>query len=183
MFFQTEFNYSSSYWTNNETYAIEDGLEGLTEKQTKLASYWNTPFDKICLGMKFKEETKWISVDHQNSSLFNAIEDGFFKKTDVGKDAWKSLMDDSLLQPNCNKEGFNLQPEGEYGAYVKARIGLVTNDQNNCTGCDSCIGFGVSVSSCKPNYDRNSTSCGSSRRGCGGNPNWNKAAFGYILVQ
>jgi hypothetical protein len=34
-------------WINNESYAVEDGLEGLTEKESKLASYWNIPFKKI----------------------------------------------------------------------------------------------------------------------------------------
>ena len=57
-YFQAEFNYSSPYWINKETYAVEDGLEGLTEKQTKLASYWNTPFERICLGMKVNNDTK-----------------------------------------------------------------------------------------------------------------------------
>ena len=28
---QTEFKYSISYWTYNETYAVEDGLKGLTK--------------------------------------------------------------------------------------------------------------------------------------------------------
>ena len=49
---QAVFNYTSPYWTNKETCRVEDGLESWTEKQTKLASYWNTPFSKICLGMK-----------------------------------------------------------------------------------------------------------------------------------
>ena len=85
------------HWTNKETYAVEDGLEGLTEKQTKLPSYWKTPFDKICLGMKVNGVTKWIMVNHQPNSLFNVIEDGVFKNTNVGNNKWLSLMDGSRL--------------------------------------------------------------------------------------
>ena len=86
-FSQAEFNYTSPYWTKNETYAVEDGLEGLTEKQTKLASYWNTPFSKICLGMKAKGQTNWRMINYQASSLYNVITDGAFKNTTVGTDA------------------------------------------------------------------------------------------------
>jgi hypothetical protein len=39
---QNDFKYSSPFWSNKETYAVEDGLEGLNEKQTKLASYWKS---------------------------------------------------------------------------------------------------------------------------------------------
>jgi hypothetical protein len=46
---QQTFGYDSPYWTNKEGYAVEDGLEGLIEKESKLASYWNTPFKKIKL--------------------------------------------------------------------------------------------------------------------------------------
>ncbi|CAB3998900.1 Hypothetical predicted protein, partial [Paramuricea clavata] len=108
---KNDFNYTSSYWTNKMVYAVEDGLEGMTEKQTKLASYWNTPFNKICLGMKVNgaRETKWIVVDHQAWSLFNEIADGIFKSTTAGKVKWKSLIDNSSLQKKCNKEGFNFR--------------------------------------------------------------------------
>jgi hypothetical protein len=87
---QNEFNYISSYWTNKETYAVEEGLEGLNEKQTKLASYWNTPFNKICLGMKVNGSTKWIASNYTTNSLHSVMEDGTFKGTTFGKEAWKS---------------------------------------------------------------------------------------------
>jgi hypothetical protein len=67
---QNEFNYTTRLkWTNKGTYAVEDGLEGLNEKQTKLASYWNTPFNKICLGMKVNGVTKWIALNYTTNSL------------------------------------------------------------------------------------------------------------------
>ena len=91
----------------------------MTEKQTKLASYWNTPFDKICLGMKVNGVTKWIMINHQASSLFNVIADGDFKNTNVGKNKWLSLMDGSRLQENCNEEGFNINTPGYELAYLK----------------------------------------------------------------
>ena len=162
---------------------VEDGLEGLTEKQTKLASYWNTPFNKVCLGMKVNNVTRWIVIEHQASSLFSQIADGRFRKTSAGRDQWKSLIDGSSLQPNCNKEGFNYKKElTYYGFQVKARIGLVANNQNNCNTPDSCIGFGISASGCHLTL---STTCGNLVI-CGQHhslDNKDTAAFGFILVQ
>jgi hypothetical protein len=180
---QNEFNYSSSYWTNKETYAVEDGLEGLNEKKTKLASYWNTPFNKICLGMKVNGSTKWIASNYTTNSLHSVMEDGTFKGTTFGKEAWKSLINGSSLQENCDVEGFNIQGVYTYASLrwnINIRIGLVANNQNNCDTCDSCIGFGTSVRGC--NDDVRNTTCGNMAF-CGYSNNKNTAAFGYILVQ
>jgi hypothetical protein len=181
---QNEFNYSSPYWTNKETYAVEDGLESLSEKQTKLASYWNTPFNKICLGMKVNGATKWILIGHQASSLFNVIAGGNFIATTIEKNAWKSLVKDSYLQKNCNQQGFNIDNGNIYDAFAsnKVRIGLVANNQNDCKSCNSCIGFGTSVRGC--HGDVRNSACGNIMAFCP-DPKNNKdtAAFGYILVQ
>jgi hypothetical protein len=80
----------------------------LNEKQTKLASHWNTPFNKICLGMKVDGATKWITSNYTANSLHSVIEDGTYKETTFGKEAWMSVIDGSSLQKNCNQEGFNI---------------------------------------------------------------------------
>ena len=89
-------------------------------------------------------------------------------------------MDTSLLEKLCNQEGFNVQSPGLYGSYVKVRIGLAVDNHESCVGYDSCIGFGISVSSCN-GYDLTSPSCGTTRIGCIGNPNKKEPAFGFIL--
>ncbi len=185
---QSEFTYNSSYWTNKETYAVEDGLEGLTEKQTKLVSYWSTPFNKVCLGMKVNGVTKWIVIDHQASSLYNVIAPGTFQDTNIGKEAWKSLYDGSRFQENCNKEGFNIEsinPNTGEKSYMKVRIGFVANNQEHCESCDTCVGFGTAARGCW-NYNDDgtvrNTTCGYVAI-CGHYNNKNTAAFGYILVQ
>ena len=73
--------------------------------------------------MKVSEVTTWIVINHQASSLFNVIAGGVLNHMAVGKNAWRSLMDTSLLEKLCNQEGFNLQSPGLYGSYVKVRIG------------------------------------------------------------
>ncbi|XP_028415955.1 uncharacterized skeletal organic matrix protein 5-like [Dendronephthya gigantea] len=179
---KNDFNYSSSYWTNKAVYKIQDGLEGLTEKQTKLASYWNTPFRKICLGMKVNNQTRWIALDYAASSLYNVIGEGSFKSTSAGKEAWKSLITGSALQENCNREGFNIKVASEsedFATYVHVRIGVVANNENDCVSCDSCIGFGTSAGC---HNERRMTTCGNMGI-CNELNNKNTPAFGFILVQ
>ena len=182
---QPDFNYTSPYWTNNETYAAEEGLEGLTEKQSKSASYWNTPFSKICLGMKANNVTKWIATHHEASSLFDVIANGNYTSTSFGKEAWKFLIDDSSIQKYCNREGFNVQLTNYYnsaGGYINVRIGIAANNYNNCNHCDSCIGFGISFLGCDGNK-RNST-CGDILGVCTAPENDGESpTFGFVLVQ
>ena len=110
------------------------------------------------------------------------MEDGTFKGTTFGKEAWKSLIDGSSLQKNCNEEGFNIQMNYAVYAwrwYTNIRIGLVANNQNNCDTCDSCIGFGTSVRGCED--DVRNTTCGNMAF-CNHLNEKSTAAFGYILV-
>lgn len=46
-------------------------------------------------------------------------------------------MPNSALQVNCNKEGFNVETAAE-----KVRIGIISNQENDCSSCDSRIGVG-----------------------------------------
>ena len=93
-----------------------------------------------------------------------------------------------LRKENCDEAGFNIQ--GVYKKYtgittwrwyMNIRIGFVANNEKNCDSCDSCIGFGTSVSGCE-DYDIRSTTCGNMVV-CYQLNNKNMAAFGYILVQ
>ena len=131
--------------------------------------------------MKVNDDTKWIVINHQASSLFNVIADGVFKNTTVGKNRWLSLMDGSRLQEHCSTEGFNINVTG-YGpnANLKVRVGIIANNENECNSCDSCIGFGTSVRGC--NGETRKTTCGNIAI-CGQLNNKNTTAFGYIFVQ
>ena len=114
------------------------------KNETKLASYHNTPFDKICLGMTGNDVTNWILLSYTATSLYSVIADGSYHETNLGREAWKSLINDAILQPNCTKEGFNAQClyKGR-----KSRIGILTSDINDCSGCKTVIGFGIEIDS------------------------------------
>ena len=51
------FHYNSALWTNKEPYNLAGGETGFDSEETKLPTYWNTAFSKICLGMRIPGET------------------------------------------------------------------------------------------------------------------------------
>ena len=174
---QQTFNYSSTLWSNTETFNLDGGKTGFDLQQTKLPSYWNTSFSKICLGMKSSQQpVKFIVINKQANSLYSLIADGQYRSTSLGRDKWKSLIgSDASLQDNCNKEGFNAAcSEGET---PKARIGIISNNGNNCGSCNSRIGFGTGGDPDKTN------SCGNEAVDSPDNGDKHIKAMGYILVQ
>ncbi|CAH3111530.1 unnamed protein product, partial [Porites lobata] len=171
------FNYGSTLWSNKETYNLEGGKTGFDSQETKLPSYWNTSFSKICLDMKIGQQIKFIVINKQANSLHSLIADGKYRSTSLGRDKWKSLIDSNAsLQKNCNKEGFNAVCSNL--GYSKARIGIISNDEDACTSCGSRIGFGTG------GYPDKSSSCGNeASTSVPDNGEKHIKTMGYILVQ
>ena len=145
--------------------------------ETKLPTYWNTPFSKICLGMKIGHQTIFIAITKHATSLYSLIADGNYRATSLGRNTWKSLLGSfASLQPNCNKEGFNAVSLG-HSTRPKARIGIIANEQNDCFTPDSRIGFGTG------GYPFNSNTCGNQAKHGGDNGDKDTKAMGFILVQ
>ncbi|KAK2559474.1 hypothetical protein P5673_018115 [Acropora cervicornis] len=90
----------------------------MKEEETKLSSYWSTPFTRLCLGMRdaAEQDTNWISLEHAATSL---------------------------RDEQCTKQGFNT----DYRLVTssgKARIGII-GFPGRCDsgGASSRIGFGT----------------------------------------
>ena len=125
--------------------------------------------------MKIDQQLRFIVIKKQADSLFSLIADKKYRNTSLGRDTWKSLIgSDAPLQRNCNKEGFNANCGGKISS--KARIGIVSNNKNNCSTCTSRVGFGTGG---WPFY---SISCGSTSSSSRGNGKLSITATGYILV-
>ena len=90
--------------------------------------------------MTSKGVTNWIHVSYTVTSLYSVIADGNYRKTNVGRAEWMSLINDPRLQPNCNKEGFSVECSSSLG---KSQIGILGNNENDCVTCDSVSGFGI----------------------------------------
>ena len=174
VFFQKTFHYNSKPWSNKVDFNLPGGKTGLDTHETKLPTYWNTPFNKICLGMKIGQQFKSVVINHQARSLYSLIADGKYRATSLGRNAWKKLIGSrASLQTNCNKEGFNTL----CGGGGRARIGIVGNNENDCNSCDSRIGFGTA------GYFDDSNTCGNEALAGGDNGDQHIKAMGYILVQ
>jgi len=170
------FHYDSSYWTDKKAYGIPEGETGLDQKETKLPTYWNTPFTRICLGMKTGDETRFILLGQKASSLYSLIQDGKYRPTSLGRDTWKNLIGpEASLQGNCNREGFNVKPDDS--VHSKARVGYIANQENDCNSPDSRIGFGTGGK-----HDDSNT-CGNEATYDPDNGVKHIKAMGYILVQ
>ena len=140
--FQITFHYSSHFWSDRNAYNLAGGKTGFDYQETKLPTYWNTPFSKICLGIKIGHQINFLVINKNANSLFSLISDGRYRATPLGRNTWKTLIAfEASLQTNCNREGFNAMCDST--PHAKARIGILGNDYGDCNFCDSRIGFGT----------------------------------------
>ena len=152
----------------------------LDHQETKLPTYWSTPFTKICLAMKIGHQVNSIVINKQANSLHSLIADGNYRSTSLGRHTWKKLIgQQASLQRNCNREGFNSRGLTWLHSkpYSKARIGIISNEQNGCHSADSRIGLGTGGLYYKDN------TCGNVAYYQPDNGDKNVKAMGYILVQ
>ena len=120
-------------------------------------------------------QINFIVINKQANSLYSLIADGQYRNTSLGRDTWKSLIGSKAsLQHNCNKEGFNAVGTAPHSS--KARIGIISNNEDACTSCDSRIGFGTG------GYPVQTSSCGNAATGAPDNGDKHIKAMGYILV-
>ncbi|KAL9954496.1 hypothetical protein ACROYT_G042044 [Oculina patagonica] len=171
------FHYNAGYWSDRNEYNVRGGKTGFDTQETKLPTYWNTSFTKICLGMKIGQQLNFIVINKQANSLYSLIADGQYRATSLGRNTWKTLIgSQASLQVNCNKEGFNLVSTVTYRS--RARIGILGNEgSDGCDSCDSRIGFGTGGSPDDTN------TCGNEAGGSSDNGARQIKAMGYILVQ
>ena len=96
---QQTITYHSPYW-NNTVANNEVGVTSLAEVETKLSSYWTTPFTRLCLGMRYQNKENWISLNYTASSLWDVISRGKHKATNVTLMDWKSVLTGSQIRVN-----------------------------------------------------------------------------------
>ena len=120
--------------------------------------------------MKKGQQINFILIDKEANSLYSLIADGQYRTTSLSPNTWMTLIgSQAFLQPNCNREGFNAV--SGLATLGKARIGIISNNENDCHTCDSRIGFGTG------GLHDDSNACGNEGGG------YHIKAMGYILVQ
>ena len=126
--------------------------------------------------MKIGQQLKFIVINKQANSLYSLIADGQYRAVSLGRNTWRTLIgSQASLQPNCNKEGFNVVSTLSYR--FKTRIGILGNNENDCESSDSRIGFGTGGSP-----DETKT-CGNEAAHNSDNGEQHITAMGYFLVQ
>ena len=63
-YIQRNFHYDSKLWTNKNDFNLPAGKTLLDHQETKLPSYWNSPFSKISLAMKIGHEVNSIVISN-----------------------------------------------------------------------------------------------------------------------
>ena len=170
---QRTFHYDSILWTDKREHHPSSGNTLFDHQETKLPTYWSTPFSKVCLAMNIGGQVKSIVIHKYANSLYSLIADGKYRPTSLGRNTWKRLIgEQASLQTNCNQEGFNSVTSSS-----KARIGIIGNNENDCKTCDSRIGFGTA------GQHDDSNTCGNEAMYGGDNGNKHIKAMGYILVK
>ena len=80
-------------------------ITGFDGQESKVPTYWNTSFLKICLSMKIGHQLRFIVIHKQADSLFSLIADGQYRATLLGREKWKELIgSQGSLQYNCENE-------------------------------------------------------------------------------
>ena len=174
LLFQKTFHYDSALWSNKNAYNLPGGKTGFDFEETKLPSYWNTSFSKICLGMKIPgQPIKFLVFNKQAQSLHSLIADGKYRSTSLSRNKWKTLIGSQAS--NYSREGFNAASVG----HSRARIGIIGDNDKDCLNPDSRIGFG------NGGYHDNLNTCGNFAINNWSSDNGGKniKAMGYILVQ
>ncbi|KAJ7394087.1 hypothetical protein OS493_003763 [Desmophyllum pertusum] len=178
MLLQT-FTYDAEYWNNTVAYN-KDGGTSLNDEETKLSSFWSTPFSRLCLGMKDElGETNWITLSYVGSSLRDVIGNGTSKATHLNPTEWTKLLrlavNNSRIQVRCTFQGFNIRDGSIFDNGAKARIGIIGTPNTCDETAQSRIGFGTAGSY----YGQTEgNSCGNEKK-----KELSIKAFGYIFVQ
>ncbi len=134
----TTFAYGAALWTDTNTLAAAS--TDLSQTEAKFASALTTPFTEMKAAMIDGAQTRTITFSTGTKGSLRAALTGAAataSNTSAGPAAWKSLVASPQLQPNCNREGLNVAAAG-----WSVRVGIISNEQNDCNTPDSFIGFG-----------------------------------------
>ena len=95
--------------------------------------------------MKYGSNQYKALVVNQAGTSLQSIFQGQELETNLSREKWLDLLPGSGLQPNCNRNGFNLK-RGDNSQFV-VRFGIIGNNENDCRTPDSALGIGIRLSS------------------------------------
>jgi hypothetical protein len=139
----TTFVYGSGYWTSNFT--LNGASANLVQEEAKLAPFVSVPVSNVRLTVITGNATNSLVVPlAAPATSLTTLFSGASTTTTLGRKTWMNLVPGSGLQPNCNREGTNVS----VGTYASARLGIITNQENDCNTPDSYLGIGTDGGLC-----------------------------------
>jgi hypothetical protein len=146
------FHYNSAEWTTDVPYQPDE--YDLDRTEAKLPSWSLVGFTEVLIGMEAPigggldpVSLTTVSIDVMGTSLYDVISPGSYVQTSIGRPAWLSLMQGASLQDNCDKEGFNVTND-DPGDWHNVRIGILGNNEDDCSSTDSRLGIGGTGTAC-----------------------------------
>jgi hypothetical protein len=133
------FNYDALLWENAALLSPE--LPGLDRTEAKLQTFNAVAFTEVRIGLEYPIDSgsvRHIVMPLTATNLVELFTGSPLHTTTLGRDAWKGLVGaDASLQPFCNTEGANVVlPQN------RVRLGIISNEQDDCLSPDSRIGVG-----------------------------------------
>lgn len=139
---QNTFRTTSPLWTTRRLHNERKATKSLNDiDEAKFEAFNSMSFKSICFGLEYAGIKRWLHLPVGGQSLLHIFSLNRYIKTSLGKSAWRSLVPDSSLQKNCNREGINVKWDGNQE--ILARIGITSNNENECKTQDSAIGAGL----------------------------------------
>lgn len=139
------FKHDDNIWENGNF--INEAFPDLDKTEAKLQSFVKTPFEQILITMEDNGQRRSmigdVSIGNAVPSMQSQLAGGGFHAIKAGRARWEGLLESPSLQANCNYEGFNTI--GTLVGTMQARIGIVSNEQNDCNTPDSVIGIGAKL--------------------------------------
>ncbi len=175
---EATFRYGASLWTDSTL--LNETSTDMVRVEAKLRGYDSVPLDALRLGMRVGGNINWIvaSLDGGPRTMMDLMTQPMVA-SNAGAAAWQSLVPDVVIQPGCSQEGLRC-PFGT-DCCARVRIGIVGNNESNCSSPDSFIGFGARVLDYGNGCILDATVGAGSLDGC---PTVaQRSAFGFVMVR
>jgi hypothetical protein len=132
------FDFNSTHWVTTST--LNDSVPELAVGDAKYRAFNDLAFTSARIDTTNDVGVGSITVPNPSagSTLRALFAAGTMQLTNAGRAAWLASQAGTTLQQNCNREGFNVG-----GIYVRARLGLEANQENDCGTSDSVVGIGL----------------------------------------
>lgn len=173
----TALQYDSALWTN--TALLNPTATNTAVGDAKFQGFNGQSFSAFRVLMRDGGVDRTAVVTLAASSMLSLFQ-GPARATALGRSGWTRLVASPSLQPNCNAEGFNQA----VGGYRRVRLGILTNQENDCGSPDSGLGlgFGNDSNGCVT-APFAATSAGNVSTCGGDNGDRNTQAFGMLFIR